>query len=156
MLRIPTRSEYSISRHCVARRQAIGGYLTFDFRKMTSKCRDLGSRRAGPAFLPAVPDGELSCSRGRVAGSVERRWRAPGAHAASGCAMPRWQGLQRPPESCGSVARLQLWLAPSVTTPAPGPQHLRALATPQDEGDALWLAVAAGAGGEGIGPSWEA
>lgn len=117
---------------------------------------DLGSRRAGPAFLPAVPDGELSCSRGRVAGSVERRWRAPGAHAASGCAMPRWQGLQRPPESCGSVARLQLWLAPSVTTPAPGPQHLQALAAPQDEGDALWLAVAAGAGGEGIGPRWEA
>lgn len=46
-----------------------------------------------------------------MAGSATRRWRAPGTHAASVCAVPRWQELQRPPETCGTVAFLQLWTA---------------------------------------------
>lgn len=70
-----------------------------------------GADEPGPAFLPAVPDVELSRSCSGVAGGATRRWRAPGTHAASVCAVPRWQRLQRPPESGGSVALLQVWPA---------------------------------------------
>jgi hypothetical protein len=39
MLLIPERPENGISRSCVTRRQVVGGYSKFDFKKMTSKCR---------------------------------------------------------------------------------------------------------------------
>lgn len=85
MLHIPARSEHSI---CLARRQDIGGYLKFEFKKMTSHCREVGSRRWS-----------LSPRRGTLlhpqrSGSQRRMEVASsGSHAASVCAVPRWQGL---------------------------------------------------------------
>lgn len=66
---------------------------------MPSNCRDLGSSS----------DVELACRRSGMASSAARRWLALGTHAASVRSAPRWQGLQRPPETCGSAAWLHLW-----------------------------------------------
>lgn len=79
-------------------RGQVGGYLKFDFWKRTSKRRELGcARRAKrPPRSPSAAAARGWMRRERVA--------AAGAHAASVCAVPRWLGLERPAETCGSLA----------------------------------------------------
>lgn len=72
------RSEYSISRYYVARRQVIDGYLTFDFKKTTSKCRGSGSRRARARLPPRSP------RRGASLQPQRRGWQRGAGEASSG------------------------------------------------------------------------
>lgn len=58
--------------------------------------------------------------------------------------VPRWQGLQRPPETRGSVSCLQHWpptLPPSLPTPATRLRHTRALAAPEARGRCAVVAL---------------
>lgn len=103
------RSEYSISRYCVARRQVIDGYLTFDFKKMTSKCRVGEQASPGPSSSPQSPARSFPVAAAawlaarRGGGELQRPTQRLSA------SVPRWQGLQRPPETCGSVSFLRHW-----------------------------------------------
>lgn len=154
MLRITARSEYSRSRYSVARRQVIGGYLKFDFRKMTSKCKgfreqaSLG-RRSSPQSptwsFPEAAAAWLAALRG--GGEL----RGPTQRLSAQCPDGRGcRGLQKP------AALLHFSNSgppPSLTAPAPGLKHPWGPATLHPEGQ---CAVAAGACGKAGGPGWEA
>ncbi|ELK15002.1 hypothetical protein PAL_GLEAN10016484 [Pteropus alecto] len=96
------------------------------------------SRGAGeprPVFLPAVPGEELPCSRSGVAGSEARRRRAPETHAASVCFSAQMAGAAEASRNL-RFCLLSPALAPqpSLTMPATGLRHMRALATSEPRG----------------------
>lgn len=72
--------------------------------------------------------------------------------------VPRWEGLQRPPETGLSCMSLILVPPPFlITQPSTGGlQHWRTLADPKPQSLFLWVEQWPEAGGKGIGPNWEA
>lgn len=136
------RSEYSISRYYVARRQVIDGYLTFDFKKTTSKCRGSGSRRARARLPPRSP------RRGASLQPQRRGWQRGAGEASSGdprsvcllqCPDGRGcRGLQKP-AVLSPVSNTGPLL--SLPTPATRLRHTRALATPEARGRCAVVAL---------------
>lgn len=151
------RSEYSISRYYVARRQVIDGYLTL--RKRLQNAEGRGAGEPGPASLPAVPDVELPCSRSGVAGSEARGRRAPGTHAASVCFSAQMAGAaeaSRNPRFCLLSPTLALY-SPSLPPHASNAAAAHAgSGHPGSAGPVRGgCAAATEAAGRGTGPSWE-